>query len=331
MFLRQFVFCFALLLLTEYFDETFGLSEGDQGVCAVKISSKKTKKISYTRNSNKWCGKRKCIVKAMRIQPYVVTSDVMMCCSGWQYQSQQDTCVPLCSTGCHGGRCVAPERCQCDPPLLLDPEHPNTCFTPTCESSCFNADCTSNNTCTCHENFQTYNQTHCYRCDQGFEIDSNFKCVPKCDNPCVNGTCDAPNTCSCSSGYRLGDNFTCVPVCDSCVNGKCVAPNSCVCLEGFVAINDTHCEPDCEDCVNGVCSSPGVCECNEGYTKDNGVCEAVCNNSCVNSICSEPNVCTCYEGYQRNETYPNVCFKLDDNCNGTCNLQGDGVCESTIM
>ncbi|CAG9795372.1 unnamed protein product [Diatraea saccharalis] len=301
MFFKQIVLCFILLLVTEYFGDVSGLSQGDEGVCVVKISSKKTKRISYTRYTNKWCGIRKCIVKAFRNQPYVVTSELMMCCSGWQYQSHQDVCVPLCSAGCQGGRCVAPEICQCDSPARLDPDHPNICLTPVCDAPCVNANCSSNNTCACLHDFQVFNRTHCYKCDHGYDINSNFECAPKCDSLCVNGICTAPNVCSCSPGYILKDNFTCVPKCDSpcvngscvapnicscasgyilknnscipeckdCVNAKCEAPNTCVCFEGFIAINDTHCEPNCDDCINGVCVSAGVCECDVGYTKVN--------------------------------------------------------------
>ncbi|XP_028166181.1 multiple epidermal growth factor-like domains protein 11 [Ostrinia furnacalis] len=304
--------------------EVTTLNAGDVGVCMTKISSRTSKRVTFTKLSNKWCGKRKCVVRVARIQPVVEVHDRLICCSGFQYQAESDDCAPLCTTGCLGGRCVAPDVCQCDPPAYLEPGHQNTCVHPVCDPPCLNADCTSNNTCTCHQNFQPFNSTHCHNCGPGYSVAPNLTCNPICDPEC-DGECTGPNVCSCSPGY-IAVGHKCEPVCDPvCVNSKCVAPNSCSCFDGYSAVNRSYCAPVCERC-DTKCTAPNVCECFEGYEHIDGTCRPICNSSCENGYCSGPNECSCNEGYKKNET-TGVCSKpCEKYCPGTCTVHGECRC-----
>ncbi|XP_060801921.1 epidermal growth factor-like protein [Amyelois transitella] len=309
--------CVIFLIVTFCILELCALKAGDEGVCIVKSSIKRTRTRVVT--FYKWCGKKKCIARTSKPETYWITTNQTVCCEGYVYNGEEDTCTPQC-TGCLGGRCTAPNVCQCDPPSYLDPEQKN-CITPTCTPPCVNAQCGQNNTCHCKTDFNVYNETHCFKCEEGHEINSNFECVPICIEKCVNGNCVAPNTCSCLPGFKAKDASTCEPVCAKCVNSKCTAPDKCECLDGYLKVNDSYCKPKCDKC-DGVCIKPNVCECREGFSKIKGVCTPTCNVTCVNGVCTAPNVCSCYDGYVK-RTNSSICYKPCNGCKGTCR---DGEC-----
>lgn len=256
----------------------------------------------------------------LKLQVYWVSTNQTVCCEGWVYKSDEDICTPQCSTGCISGRCIAPNVCHCDPPAYLDPDHPNACITPECDPPCVNSNCVSNNTCQCKPNFNVFNTTHCFQCESGYTIDSNFNCAPICSKKCVNGDCTAPNVCTCLPGY-VNKSEGCELVCSKCVNAKCTGPDTCTCLKGYTKKNSTYCVPKCEEC-DGVCIAPNICKCHEGYTMVDGKCAPVCNTSCVNAMCTDPDICTCFDGYIKKE--PHVCYKpCNESCNGTCNKLGE--------
>ncbi|CAH0605448.1 unnamed protein product [Chrysodeixis includens] len=330
--LKTIVFCSLVLVLLELV-AVDSLSENGEGVCVVRLSSRLRRKKPYNVAINKWCGRKKCIVKKYKFETYLTWTNHTVCCAGWQHNSELDSCAPTCSTGCVGGRCVAPDRCQCEPPLHLDPDRPNTCVEPTCNPPCFNATCQENNTCVCQQNFTSYNSTHCFHCDPGYTADENLNCVPVCDQPCMNSTCSAPNTCSCQEGYKQKNSSVCEPICD-CVNSICVAPYTCSCFDGYERVNKTTCAPKCTACVHGVCASPENCLCHSGYDKVEGECKPKCAEPCENGFCSAPNVCSCDEGYVM--TGDNVCIKpCDPNCTDaecarkSCSTARDGelICD----
>ncbi|XP_041970679.1 von Willebrand factor D and EGF domain-containing protein-like [Aricia agestis] len=305
-----FKFCLVLIVMCEL-SYVESLKAGDVGVCVVKSSERKSRIKTYNVAINKMCGKRKCVVRRTKKENYIVSRKNNVCCKGWEYNG--NSCTPLCSTGCVGGRCTGPEVCQCDPPLTHHPDHKNTCVMPECDPPCVNADCRSG-TCQCHENFTPFNSTHCHDCDRGYAATEHLECVPTCEK-CQNGSCTAPNVCTCEAGYELVD-ATCEPVC-ACANAKCIAPNTCECLEGFVKYGN-----DCVPCVNGRISG-NECVCNEGFTRNGSICQPVCSTECLNGYCSAPNTCSCNDGLVMNETSkrcmtpcPSNCKKCDEN--GTC-------------
>ncbi|XP_049870298.1 von Willebrand factor D and EGF domain-containing protein-like [Pectinophora gossypiella] len=204
------------------------------------------------------------------LKPYTVPEERIVCCKGWVYDVQTDSCAAICSTGCTGGRCIAPDECHCDPPATLDPDHKNTCIQPACDPPCFNAKCGVNNTCSCLPDYTIHNSTHCFKCDPGYSLNKDFICTPVCDTPCVNSNCTAPNKCSCFTGYKTVNDNVCEPSCEACVNSTCTAPNTCSCLDGYKKFNDTVCTPKCENC-DGDCIEPNVCNCRDGFENIDGV------------------------------------------------------------
>ncbi|XP_045522048.1 tenascin-like isoform X1 [Pieris brassicae] len=299
-------------------------------------SARKTRAKPIQVAINKWCGKKKCVVRRTKLETYVAWRTQTVCCSGWQY-NENDSCAPLCSTGCNGGRCTAPDTCTCDPPAVTHPEHKYTCIRPQCNPPCVNGQCI-NDTCVCQDNYEKLNGTHCYHCEPGLTLAANFTCV-KCQ--CDNGSC-VDNTCVCDTGYVLKDNL-CEPICESC-NGRCIRPNVCQCNNGYTYVNG-KCEPICNNC-NGICVranvcqcfdgyinvggkceplcscdkclAPNVCNCSEGYRSANGTCVPICIE-CVNGYCSAPDVCSCNEGFMKNSD--GVCQACSEVC--TCNANGE--------
>ncbi|XP_014370425.2 multiple epidermal growth factor-like domains protein 10 [Papilio machaon] len=299
------------------------LQPGDPGVCVVQTSYKNWRWKTFNAQLYKWCGRKRCVEKRRRKETFMLTKNQAVCCKGWGYQSEDDSCAPLCSTGCLGGRCVAPDRCHCDAPARLDPVHGNVCLLPVCDPPCRNAHCVDNNTCECDATYVRHNATHCYRCDPGYAVDENFTCSPICDRPCANGQCIGPNICGCPTGYTLKDTFTCEPVCENtCINSVCTAPNVCTCLEGYTEVNST-CIPQCDSCDHGQCVGPNVCVCDAGYTNGTSGCVPACDQTCVNGVCSAPNVCSCMEGYVKDDDFRCV-TPCPKECPGGCD--DDGTC-----
>ncbi|KAI8423950.1 hypothetical protein MSG28_002620 [Choristoneura fumiferana] len=286
-------------------------------------------------------GRSKCpdIVKT-RFQ--VVTVGKPGCCDGYQYSFDEGICVPNCRHGCLGGKCIAPETCHCEAPLVLNR---NKCVPPVCDPPCLNGNCTAPNICTCNAGYLLKEDNftcaaHCTDCENGkcktpnvCECDEGFtminkKCKPVCKNNCRNGFCSAPEVCSCHEGYELR-NGICEPVCDTaCVNAKCVAPKTCACLTGFEPKGTSKevCKPKCDSCVNGDCIGPNQCSCHKGYALKDKVCRPICENMCVNATCVEPNTCKCFDGYEPTAV-KEVCRPKCDSCvNGDCVAPNECIC-----
>ncbi|CAK1545829.1 unnamed protein product [Leptosia nina] len=284
------------------------LKAGARGVCVVKSSTRKTRAKPVQVAINKWCGKKKCTVRRTKLETFIAWRTQTVCCAGWQYRSEDDTCIPQCSTGCNGGICTAPDTCVCESPAVVHPNN-NTCIIPECNPPCINSHCV-NNSCICNPNYEQFNTTHCYQCNPGYIIDANFTCI-KCQ--CMHGTC-INNTCVCNEGYALKGNI-CEAVCSNC-NGECIGPDICQCLNGYANIGG-RCVPicGCEKCI-----APNVCDCPGGYRDSNGTCAPICDRGCVNGYCSAPNLCSCNEGFLKDGQ--GVCRE----CSETCSCGADGEC-----
>ncbi|XP_064071486.1 epidermal growth factor-like protein [Vanessa tameamea] len=237
----NFTFLFFFVLFCEVVTFTDALKANDRGVCVVSRSVRKTRAKNYRVRINKMCGTKRCIVVKTKVEAYKQTQNETVCCNGWIYESQADACSPSCSTGCNGGRCIAPEVCQCDPPAILHPEHKNSCFTPTCEPACLNGICVAPDTCSCHEGYENI----------------NGRCQAKCES-CIHGECKTPNVCECFAGYNMTDGI-CNPICDGCKNGVCTAPYTCECNEGYTKnVTSINCRKPCPDNCKS-CDDDGIC------------------------------------------------------------------------
>lgn len=260
-----------LLLVFFFCDLTFlyCLKLNDKGVCTVKISTPKTRLKNYFIAINKKCGNKKCTIKKTKIEKYTSITDRPVCCTGWEYKAERDICEPQCRTGCRRGLCIAPDQCQCTPPLELDPIGKNSCVEQKCAQQCINSYC-NDNICICFKDFVQFNETHCapkcegdlrlnaitlrceFNCGEGFELKEG-NCKPICSPNCVNSDCVASNTCFCHEGYKVTeDNWKCRAKCENCEHGVCVAPGICECVEGYVKVNNT-CVVNCDHLVEGSC------------------------------------------------------------------------------
>lgn len=60
------------------------------------------------------CSKYKIKFKTVyKDQNLVKTRPVEECCQGYAKNAAENKCIPVCSTECLHGRCVAPETCEC--------------------------------------------------------------------------------------------------------------------------------------------------------------------------------------------------------------------------
>uniref|UniRef100_A0A3Q3B9L4 Platelet endothelial aggregation receptor 1 n=1 Tax=Kryptolebias marmoratus TaxID=37003 RepID=A0A3Q3B9L4_KRYMA len=189
------------------------------------------------------------------------------CCPG--YYESGDKCVPHCSRECVHGRCVAPDRCQCERGWRGD-DCSNDCdakhWGPGCRQDC--------------------------RCENGAlcePLDGACQCPPGflgllCEDSCPAGTFGrgCRQACRCKNGGS----------CDKST-GECTCPG------GFTG---TFCEKTCTGkkkcqlrcpCQNGgTCKGKGVCSCLPGWT--GAVCTEPCPDGWFGQNCSEE--CVCHNG-----------------------------------
>ncbi|CAG5052657.1 unnamed protein product [Parnassius apollo] len=326
-----------LILFIFYVETSVAFKKGEEGVCLVPIR----KQVR---------GRGKTPVKP---------TYKLVCCDGWMYDVATQKCVFHCRFGCERGKCVGPNKCSCDPPLILEN---NKCVDPVCDPPCVNGKCGGNNICLCDPGYEKVNTTHCAPvCLPGYEhpcfngsckatnnmtawdtdaVNSDlFTCIPKCAQDCINGACVAPDVCKCHEGYTNESQWQCSPVCDYCENGTCVAPNECQCFDGYSKKDGKTCTPDCETpCEHGVCTAPDVCTCDSGYelqytiTNNNitqETCQPVCSEVCINGHCESPDTCACDPGFIRKDIHPSICYKLCPGLceNGVCTLSGKCDCQ----
>ncbi|XP_074094043.1 uncharacterized protein LOC141524216 [Cotesia typhae] len=267
---------------------------------------------------------------------YCFSPEVCECKLGWERDSPQGVCRPVCPGGCVNGDCIAPHVCQCRPGYTLNGTR-ERCDA-VCEGGCHNGVCIAPGVCNCHPGFKN-------------PPGERKSCVPDC-GPCENGRCVSSGLCECKPGYRKDPaSETCIAECrNGCpVNGHCVAPNRCECYNGYrldygsnqcVSLNyqtggyrldnqpnsyqpDNY-QPntyhpenqggiyrpnqqgnpqDCDHpCVNGVCMGYNICSCRNGYIPDpedlsRTKCIPLCPGGCPNGVCSGPNFCICKPGF----------------------------------
>lgn len=61
------------------------------------------------------CSKYKIMFKTVyKTQNLVKTRPVEDCCKGYTKSNTEDRCLPVCSSDCLHGTCVAPDKCQCE-------------------------------------------------------------------------------------------------------------------------------------------------------------------------------------------------------------------------
>ncbi|XP_039766811.1 LOW QUALITY PROTEIN: platelet endothelial aggregation receptor 1 [Ornithorhynchus anatinus] len=248
----------------------------------------------------------------------------LRCCQG--YYESSGVCVPLCSRECVHGRCLSPERCQCEPGwrgVDCSSRCGASTWGPSCRQRC---DCGPEGTCD--------PQSGACSCPAGLR-------APRCRLPCPPGTygpaCRWPAPASRGRPATpppepaSAPPGTAGPICEvSCANvtSEDSCPSTCPCQNGGVCQPGTgHC--DCPPGWTGaICSQPcpegrfgrdcreaclchnqarcdpvtGHCLCAQGYTGER--CQEECPVGRYGQDCSE--VVDCAEGAR--------CFARDGSC-----------------
>ncbi|XP_065175947.1 adhesive plaque matrix protein 2-like [Sycon ciliatum] len=172
---------------------------------------------------------------------------VCQCHQDWTGPTcEQAICRPKCR---HGGKCIAPNKCQCLPGYsgrLCKPE-----IRP-CSGGCVHGMCNT-----------TRSRQGICQCQDGWSGPTCSQAV--CQQPCQNGQCVAPNICVCNKGWK-GSSCHRAICKGSCNHGKCVSPDRCRCRKGWSGRRCSRaiCKQPC-DSRRGRCVSPNICHCFNGY------------------------------------------------------------------
>uniref|UniRef100_A0A096LPS9 Platelet endothelial aggregation receptor 1 n=1 Tax=Poecilia formosa TaxID=48698 RepID=A0A096LPS9_POEFO len=240
------------------------------------------------------------------------------CCPG--YYESGGRCVPHCSKECVHGRCVAPNRCQCEKGWRGDD----------CSSSCddrhWGPDCQKE--CKCENGALCDPVRGVCQCPPGFIgrlcEDScpagtfGKGCQQRCK--CGNGgSCNkATGECTCQKGFTgtfcaKTCKGSCQPRCPCQNEGRCKGNGVCACLAGWTGAICTeqcpegrfgkNCSEECV-CHNGAKCDPltGRCQCREGFTGNR--CNEECTAGTYGQDCK--GVCNCANGAR--------CFNIDGSC-----------------
>ncbi|XP_033119931.1 uncharacterized protein LOC117119232 [Anneissia japonica] len=225
------------------------------------------------------------------------------CCYGWKRVGGQ--CVPICEKECVHGKCVGPNKCECDPGFTgaLCNQDYNECgdMPWRCPQRCMN----------------TLGSYNCY-CDHGYVLQQD-KITCSRDNRCDGYRCvvgceqyEDGFRCICPDGLRLAPNgLSCIDIdeckedLDNCAVDR-VCRNTfgnffCSCPEGLsynydivngkkelVCRDRNECDGpnDCDPNANCINENPGYsCECKFGYVGDGSTCTELDSRTCADFPC----------------------------------------------
>ncbi|XP_031967662.1 von Willebrand factor C and EGF domain-containing protein isoform X2 [Corvus moneduloides] len=200
------------------------------------------------------------------------------CCPGWMLSPGSGKCtLPLCSFGCGGGSCIAPNLCVCPDGEqgITCPEPAGTCGEYGCDLSCNHGGC----------------QEVARVCPIGFsmaETANGVRCtdIDECRSAACEGTCvntEGGFACECGAGRELSaDRRSCRDM-DECQATPCqhrcensVGSYRCSCRPGYHLHGNQHSCVDVDECrrpgVRRSCQHschniPGSfrCSCRPGY------------------------------------------------------------------
>ncbi|XP_062898043.1 platelet endothelial aggregation receptor 1-like isoform X2 [Mobula hypostoma] len=241
------------------------------------------------------------------------------CCQG--YYERRGICVAQCSQECVHGRCVGPDRCQCEPGWRGS-DCSSNCSLQTWGPAC--ADCGCKNggicdptsgRCSCPSGYLgascedtcpagTYG-LHCLRrcrCRNQSSCDPSSGqcwCAPGttgalCERPCKEGDCGSQCPCQYGGTCTAGDEAClCLP---GWMGSVCALP----CPQGTFGQNCSH---QCQCHNGGQCDHVrGQCRCAPGYTGDR--CEEECPQGTYGLDCAQ--TCDCLNQAQ--------CMHVDGAC-----------------
>ncbi|KAK5892100.1 hypothetical protein CesoFtcFv8_012514 [Champsocephalus esox] len=321
-----------LLLLSFLIGLSYSLNPRDPNVCSLWESFTTSVKESYShpydRVTEEPCSDPRTSYRCLRHRityktayRQAVKTDYRkryQCCPG--YYESRDKCVPRCTKECVHGRCVAPDRCQCEGGWRGDD----------CSSACdekhWGAGCSQQ--CKCENKALCHPGKGTCQCPPGF-------IGRHCEESCPAGTFGKGclQRCKCGSGGS----------CDK-------ETGECSCRDNFTG---TFCEKACPrkcqarcPCQNGgICKGKGICDCPPGWT--GAVCTERCSEgrfgqNCANEcLCHnrgkcdpETGQCQCAKGFTGNRcneecaagSYGQDCKGVCDCANGARCYNIDGAC-----
>ncbi|XP_053213777.1 protein draper-like [Panonychus citri] len=222
----------------------------------VPVIVKVPAKVPQETKTFKWCISKfppRCevtkivYVEGYREEIHYEKNRTRVCCKG--YAEARNKCIPVCSSPCLHGRCISPEKCDCEPGwagINCDIKHtcPKGKKGKNCDQPCLcqnDAGCDAiSGECICRPGWTGVDCSE--KCPRRFH---GFRCLDECK--CFNdGDCDPVNgRCKCKPGWK-GQycQIECSGNDDECVQG-------CYCDHG------------------GYCNSTtGLCKCPPGYTGD---------------------------------------------------------------
>uniref|UniRef100_A0A3B3USG0 Platelet endothelial aggregation receptor 1 n=1 Tax=Poecilia latipinna TaxID=48699 RepID=A0A3B3USG0_9TELE len=221
------------------------------------------------------------------------------CCPG--YYESGGRCVPHCSKECVHGRCVAPNRCQCekgwrgDDCSSSDASCLPACLTPQCAleaAASYLPLCLCPSACD-DRHWGPDCQKEC-KCENGALCDpvrGVCQCPPGfigrlCEDSCPAGTFGkgCQQRCKCGNGGSCNKGAICTEQCPEGRFGK-------NCSEECVCHNGAKCDP-----------LTGRCQCREGFTGNR--CNEECTAGTYGQDCK--GVCNCANGAR--------CFNIDGSC-----------------
>ncbi|TSK34788.1 Multiple epidermal growth factor-like domains protein 10 [Bagarius yarrelli] len=273
--------CVVLFLLGSVWNLTECLNPRDLNVCSLWESFTTSVKESYAQpfdqvyeepcselwSSNKCVRHRITYKTAYRQSVKMDYRRRYQCCPGF-YESR-NKCVPRCTKECVHGRCVAPDRCQCEGGWRGDD----------CSSSCddlhWGPGCSKE--CQCQNKGQCDVLTGSCICPPGYT-------GTHCQNPCP------------KEYFGPG----CAQQCQCGTGGSCnKETGECVCREGFTGtlcdtpcVRTGRCAARCSCHNGGICQGKGVCLCPPGWT--GLVCTEPCPKGRFGINCSRE--CLCHNG-----------------------------------
>ncbi|XP_014734199.1 PREDICTED: von Willebrand factor C and EGF domain-containing protein [Sturnus vulgaris] len=230
-------------------------------------------------------------VERRRVGPHVCfPGSGSGCCPGWMLSPGSGKCtLPLCSFGCGGGSCIAPNLCICPDGEqgITCPEPLGTCGEYGCDLSCNHGGC----------------QEVARVCPVGFsmaETANGIRCtdIDECQSAACEGTCvntEGGFACECGAGRELSaDRRSCRDM-DECQATPCqhrcensVGSYRCSCRPGYHLHGNRHSCIDVDECrrsgtrrscQHSCHNIPGSfrCSCRPGYrlSADRVSCEGI--------------------------------------------------------